>query len=36
MAIDAHRVWGYIGTLSQEEFAPIQDGLKRMFGFEEG
>ena len=36
MAIDAHRVRGYIGALSQEEFAPIQAGLKRMFGFEEG
>ena len=33
-AIDAHRVRGYIGSLSPEEFAPIREGLSHLFAFE--
>ena len=30
-AIDTNRVQGYIGTLTEQEFAPIQKGLSLMF-----
>ncbi len=31
-AIDANRVQGYVGTLTEEEFNPIKQGLLLMFG----
>jgi len=30
-AIDANRVQGYIGRLNEQEFAPIREGLLRLF-----
>ena len=31
IAVDIHRVQGYIGRLSEKEFALVQDGLSLMF-----
>ena len=32
-AIDIQRVYRYLGTLTPEEYQPIENGLKAMFGF---
>ena len=32
-SIDVQRVTSYLGSLAAEEFQPIDDGLKKIFGF---
>lgn len=32
-AIDIDRVFGHLGNLTPEQYQPIEDGLKAMFGF---
>lgn len=34
-ALDARRVVGRLGMLSEQELAPIKEGLKRVFGFDD-
>jgi len=34
-ALDARRIEGRLGRLSEEELRPIRDGLKLIFGFDE-